>query len=180
MAKNFSEATLKAQKSILAIVDKSFLRQLGNKFREIIYRRVKSGYGVSDMGSKDPQQERLKALSDKYVDFRKGNFAYKKKRKGKKVTVNKGAPKLGDFGSPGKSNLTLTGQMLDSIQIKLQPYGVLLYFPDTKHRYSKRITVRELAQYVQEQGRPFFRLTRGERRILLNLVKQEVRSKLRR
>lgn len=177
MAKDFNQVRKDLDKIILEIVSNSFLKVLAEKARQLIYRRVKSGKGVNPSSG---QEQSLKALSDRYVQYRKGNFSFSTKKKGKKVTANKGAPRLGEFGSPGKSNLTLTGEMLDSIQIKIEKYGFRLYFPTTKHKFSKRVTIRELAQYVQENGRPFFSLSQGERRVLLKAVQDEVRKQLRR
>lgn len=176
MAKNFNKVTEKLSQDLLDLVGRSFLEVLARKMREVIYRRTKSGKGVSRSGDEQP----LKSLSPHYVDYRKRAFGFDKKVRGVKIKQNLGKQRLGEFGSPGKSNLTLTGETLDSIQFKIERFGFRLYFPDTKHKFSKRVTVREVARYVQMQGRPFFSLSRGERRILLQEVQKEVRKQLRR
>jgi len=177
MAKDFTKVTKALDSTVREIVSQAFLKVLAEKARQIIYRRTKSGKGVNPSSG---SEQTLKALSPRYIEYRKGNFSFTTKKKGKKVTANAKKPRLGEFGSPSKSNLTLTGEMLDSIQIKIQKYGFLLYFPNTKHKWSKRVTVRQLAQYVQENGRPFFSLSQGEIRVLLKAVQDDVRKQLRR
>lgn len=161
------------KKKIEEMASRAVLNLIALKAKDIIYKRVKSGFGV-DPGSL--RKERLKPLSAGYVKFRAGNFSYDKKSRGQSRTVNRGAPRLGTFGSPTKSNLTLSGEMLESIAVKFTRGGVTLYFPDTPHPVHKHVTIRELAQYVEDQGRPFFYLTEDERRILVSDLSKMLRK----
>lgn len=133
---------------------------------DILYKRVKDGYGVDNDNSNNPKKVRLKALSKSYKDFRGGKIAFAtRKMAGKKWVYSyepTHAPKLGSFGTPGKSNLTLSGEMLDSIDYKMQPDGFKLYIPNTG---SGKVSNKEKAEYVRV-SRPFFALTDSEMKIL--------------
>lgn len=160
MAKNdFSKFTANLEREIRKVTSREFLQRLARMASDIIYKRVKSGKGVNSLSQKDPTKVSLKALSASYVEQRK-------KRK------------LGKFGSPGKSNLTLTGELLESIVFEVTRNGFQLKFPDTQHRQA-RIAISLLSEYVQEE-RPFFALTKDERRILEVEVQNELRKLARR
>lgn len=61
---------------------------------------------------------------------------------------------------PGRSNLTFTGQLLNSLKWRVLKAGVLEMFFDGMHKGytkgSKDLSNEKLAQYVAEGGRPFF------------------------
>jgi hypothetical protein len=128
--------------------------------REIIYRRVKSGYGVdSDSETATTvNRNKLKQLSPSYIDYRKGvaifftgkngNIirlgAYDRKRRitttgtrtsreyNEKLKIT--PPVLGEFGRPATSNATLSGQMLNAMAIDAGPDGFRVYIADTPRR----------------------------------------------
>lgn len=118
---------------------------LGEQGRDIIYQRTKRGFGVTSDRSNNPSKRRLKALSPGYIQQRR--------RRGVR----------GAFGSTNFSNLTNTGQTLDSIQIKTKRGEFTLLIPNTRRDDGK--TNREVAQHVRKD-RPFFAFTRAEQRIL--------------
>lgn len=177
MAKNLDAIVERMSKQIRDVVDRSYLETLARRARDIIYRRVKSGYGVNKEGG---TEERLKPLSPSYIAQRRGDIAFFTDAQGRVRTYRpKKKPQLGVFGTPKKSNLTFSGETLESIVFKFSRYGVTLYFPNRKHKLNKRVTIREIARYVQENGRPFFYFSASERRILVRDLKNRVRSKLR-
>ena len=146
--------------------DKKFLIQIAEKIIDIIVKRTKSGKGVSDDKVEDPALIKLASLSSGYIEYRK------------KV-------KLGSFGSPSKSNLTLTGQMLDSLIYKIVNNGILIDVANTKRKkaigsgYVKQ-TNQEVAGYVSENGRPFLALSPGEQRIIIKFIDDYLTKELRR
>jgi len=158
---------------------KSVLEPLGLLAKDVVVKRVKSGYGLSPGFSK----VKLKALSNSYKEWRSGKAVYFQKG-GSRIRISKekwrsiSEPVLGEFGSPSRSNLTLTGQLLESIQSRINDSGkVELFIPDTVRKGIRlkngkiipnraRVTNAQVAKYVQEQGRDFFNFTDGEIRIL--------------
>ena len=138
----------------------SFNLLLAKKARDIIYKRTKSGRGVTDVGPR-AQPARLARLSTPYVERRK------------KTGV------AGPFGSPGKSNLTYSGQMLESIRVQANARGFRVEIPNTR-RANSNLTNSRVAQYVQDNGRPFFALTQDEIQILVREIEREVRKLTRR
>lgn len=104
---------------------------------DIIVKRTRLGYGVNkNFGTK----QRLKPLSTKYKDYR-ARF-----------------PNLSASTSPGKSNLTLTGQMLESMQAYRIQNGKVVIGP-TGSRKGSFLTNLKVADYQEEQGRTFNRLS---------------------
>ena len=89
----------KLTKEVLRNIEKgSAADDIGEKAVDIIYKRTKSGSFLNAEGLQPKQTSKKKyKLSDSYKDFRKKKFTGQK----------------GDFFSPGRSNATLTGQMLD-------------------------------------------------------------------
>lgn len=160
-------------KQLQQLFERQFLELLAKQAREIIYRRVKSGYGVSKDSVTDPSKQRLAKLSKNYV-IKRRNLAGSSKGKRKNT-----APKIqvGYAFSPGRSNLTLTGQLLEAIEYKVDRYGFQLYISSNKRKDST-ISNEQLAEYVSEK-RPFFALTTDEQRILERRIETEIRKILR-
>jgi phage gpG-like protein len=100
-------------------------------------------------------------------------------------------PTLGEFGKPEKSNLTLSGQMLDAIMMSATEDGFKLVIANTRRRGSK-LTNAQVADYVQNGGtytngngkvvripaRPFFALTAGEIRIITRELETIIRERI--
>lgn len=134
-----------------AIFDKELLRDIADMTRQIIYDRVKIGKGIDS--EENPSNLRsLKPLSRRYVEYRK-----------------KIVGKLGRFGSPGRSNLTLTGQMLESMVGKANKKGIIISIPKTRRRKlrpsDQSLTNDDVYEFVRKL-RPFLALSKGETRII--------------
>ena len=139
--------------------DKRFLLGIGGLARTIIIRRVKSGFGVNNDTAKDPIQVKLKSLSAGYI-----------KRRTK--------VRLGEFGKPKRSNLTFTGELLNSILVAaFSIQGIRL----TINRKMRRdgMTNEEVAYWVGID-RPWFALTVSEQRVIANEIEKYLRTALRR
>ena len=121
--------------------NKDVMQQIGDYAVDRIKTRTRLGKGVKSTGS---EAEPLKPLKDSYREQRKRD-----KRSGK----------LSQFSSPAKSNLTRTGQMLDSISVKATAQKVLLYFRGS--RKDSDASNAEVAGFVSE-SRPFFNLSKAE------------------
>lgn len=135
------------------------IEKLGLKASDIIYKRVKSGFGVdNDRKQGTAKRQKLKPLNPDYVKQRR--------KKGVK----------GEFGRPGKSNLTNTGQMLSSFVVKAKRGEFELTIPNSSRSDGK--TNREIAQFVR-RDRPFFAITFAERRILEKEVSDAIRASAR-
>lgn len=157
------------------LINKRFIQELGMYTLDLIFKRVKSGWGV-DSDDKDPEytnRQRLSPLSDGYKKQRKGLIEFRaKNKKGGEVIVKFKIkkPLLGKFATPNKSNLTFTGEMLDSIEIKAGDKGFNLYI--NNKRRSDGMTNKNLAELVTEEGRPFFAITKQEIRMIRTKINQ--------
>lgn len=155
--------------SLNKLLTASFINQLGLEVKDTIYKRVKSGYG-----SQRGQKTKLKALSAAYVLQRKGTVSFTTKD-GKEVNFKIKKPTLGKFASAQRSNLTKTGQMLDSIAFKVTKNGVTVYIPSSK-RDDSALTNSEIAKINQENGRNFFELTDDEVRKVQRIITNKLRE----
>lgn len=132
----------------------SKIKKYADQSVDIIYKRTKSGKGVTDDQSNAASIKSLKTLSPGYKEQRKT-------RKGKK----------GDFFSPNRSNLTLTGQMLDSIKSKVSDGKITVSLSGTRDDGQ---TNKEVGEFVSENGRPFLNLAVEEKQILLRKIETDL------
>jgi len=137
-------------------IHKNFMLQA----KEQIYKRVKVfGKGLTNDGK---LTTRLKELSPAYIEQRKKN------------------PPKGIYGTPKKSNLTNTGEMLEAIEGKTIKGGFELSINNNTRKDGK--TNKEVAKHVAENGRPFFGLSESENRVIItqykNVIRKLVRMKL--
>ena len=121
---------------------------------DIIVKRTRLGYGVSrNYGFKD----KLKGLSKNYVKYR-------------------GRVSLADLTTPRKSNLTLTGQMLNSMKVISAVPGKVEIGPTGTRRKrgneEKTPTNAAVAAYQEEQGRTFNRMSIYEIQQLLRFYRR--------
>lgn len=132
-------------------------RHLGQLSIKLIVRRTRLGYGVPDhLASK----RRFTPLKDNYVKQRKKS-------------------RLSSLTSPKKSNLTRTGQMLDSMKILRQTSNSVIIGPSGT-RSDSRSSNSEIAQYNADRGRVFLNLSdleyaqvfREYRRVFGDLLKK--------
>lgn len=167
--------------------------RLARKCREIIYRRVKAGYGVNTDTSpaEYTKKKRLKPLSKSYVAFREGKVSffttkdgrvvpvdlkgYAKKNIGGKKSYSSFAPTLGEFGRPGKSNATFTGEMMKSLMLRSSEDGFEILIADNTRKDGSGLTNKKVSEYYSED-RPFFALTDGEIRILTRELERIIKQ----
>ena len=126
-----------------------FLGQLATDIRKQIVFRSRRGFGVKTFGA---PIFRFPRLSRDYIEYRK---------------QSRSEGILSPRTTPRRSNITFTGQMLDSILSKTPTVGqILLFFRDDEAEYK--------ALQLHDNRRPFFFLSRSE----LNYVRTEVDAEL--
>lgn len=154
MAKDPKQAinafTKKISQLIQDAASPAVLNSVGLEAVTIIKRRTRLGYGVSGAGE---DRQRLKALSPAYIAVRKRDGS------------------LSEFTSPGRSNLTRTGQMLDSMRVIRAQQGKVIIGP-TGRRRGGGPTNEQVAGYVSDAGRPFLNLTRLDEQQLIRFYRQ--------
>lgn len=128
---------VEVEKAIRDIVSSSSLEKIASDLPERIKVRTRLGYGVSKTGG---PREKLKPLSSST-------------QRSKNYKKNRG--ELSDQTTPRRSNLTDTGQLLDSLEVKSERNGEVQIRPK-----GNRNT--EVARYVTDGGRPFLDLSKPE------------------
>lgn len=149
------------------------MERLGDLGRDLIFKRTKSGFGV-----KNNSRQKFKTLSASTILGRSGKISFRVI--GDNVVPLPGPGKsivTGSFGAPKRSNLTLTGQMLDSMTVNAQSQKVEILIPNTKRRGS-RLSNSDVAELVSRE-RPFLALTMAEATIIekeiISLVRKNVK-----
>ena len=113
LAKDLESRIIKAEKKVRSY---SFLKRLGKILLRRIIARTRLGYGVVADGGK---KVKFPELSHNYKLLRK-RLGKDKRRKKKKYTT-----KLSGKTRPSKSNLTLTGQMLDNTTYEVRGENII-------------------------------------------------------
>lgn len=136
---------------------KKELRQLGDLSAEAIVNRTRDGFGVVRTGAR---KSRLKPLSSQYIEFRKRFRS------------------LSNDTSPKKSNLTLTGQMLESVRTKKVRQGTrgnarVIVEPGTRKLFKR-------AEFNALRGRIFMNLSKKELKEINQFMTKSIKSKLKR
>lgn len=124
------------------------LRALAEESIVIVQRRARLGYGSPTTAG--GQRFAFPGLSQSYVEFR---------------SKGRGAEWLSDTTTPRKSNVTFTGQMLESIKVVSLSAGKVSIAPTGTRSdpFSRRgLTNAQVASYLEQQGRPFLNLTKPE------------------
>lgn len=128
------------------------MRSIGEFIADIIRKRTRLGYGVDkDYGSKT----KLKGFTQGYREFRQR-------------AAERGM--LSSATAPGKSNLTLTGQLLDNYGLIKISSGIVSIGPKGTRKDGLRNA--DLALYQEEQGRTFNRLSELEFRQVVRFYRR--------
>lgn len=172
MANNFNKFQEAMTKALDKLGDVENMEVFGLVAADMIRTRTRLGSSVRGDGeAKTP----LKPLSDSYKAFRAGKIAFFTKAGIVRSYVPDHGPELSSFTTPTKSNLTLTGQMLDSLnitsvarnEVKIEPSGV---------RKDGKNTNAEVAGYCAEQGRPFNFLSNVEKKRMQEMIAQRLQE----
>jgi hypothetical protein len=136
---NIADFVARLNKSIEATTGPAEMKAIGGFLIEKIAIRTRLGYGVNDHLD---EKSKLKSLSPKYQQFRKG-YRY-----------------LHGMTTAKKSNLTLTGSMIDSLMIKSIGKNSIRIGPTGKDRNG--VSNSSKAYWQEKAGRVFLRLSRQE------------------
>lgn len=138
----------------------STMNEIAESIAETIRKRTRQGKGIS---SKDENSKltTLKKLSPDYIDIRKKYNA-----------------ELHSQTNPRKSNLTATGQLLDSIEGKGEKNKITIEINDERgpgiDGRKSNVGNNKLRKFVEEKGRIFFGLSKSER----NAIKRDLRNRI--
>lgn len=139
----------KVVSGIKSLEKKNFLKKIGRTAKDAIRLRTRLGYGVDEPGGKKTKLAKL-------------DPGYKKQRK--KLSKN------GDLSSqttPSKSNLTKTGEMLDTVHFKVTGKSIEVRVkPDQVEKVKGNVDL----------GRTFFNLSDLEQKQLLDMIKKRLRD----
>ncbi len=127
--RQFANIIKKLEKSVEQAISKAALRDVGVFARDLVVKRTRLGYGVKDNLQ---AKTRLARLSPGYVKKRKMFDS------------------LSSNTSPTRSNLTLTGQMLDSIISETKDRTIIIR-PTGRRNDGKSNA--DIARYNEEGGR---------------------------
>lgn len=162
--------TSKFRKALLAVLpairSAENMKKYGDEAARMIKVRTRLGFGVESDGA---ERERLASLADVTIEERK--------RLRKKGSLH------GDT-SPGRSNLTRSGQLLDSIQTVKAKIGTATVAP-RGDREGESLTNEELAAYTHaghgaRPPRPFNYLSASERRRIVEMIRKDLKAAIRR
>lgn len=136
------------------------MNYLGRFIANMIRKRTRLGYGVKDNGE---ARYKLDSLEDSTIDTRN-----RLKKRGE----------LSPLTSKGKSNLTMTGQMLDAIKWVASKMSIRVFIDDSRRNDSEE-TNKKIAEYVSEK-RPFFKVSDSEirqiKREAVKLIKESLKN----
>lgn len=143
-----------------AIVSPAQMRKYGELAAGMIKLRTRLGSGVVRDGA---DKQKLKPLKPSTVERRKSL-----KEKGR----------LSGETSPRKSNLTQSGQLLDSVQVTNA--GVATVSVGPRGGRDEGLTNQKVAEHVTDAGRPFNSLSKIETKRLHDEVKRNLREAIKR
>lgn len=146
----FKDLEKKLAKLISSVGDASTMDKIGKELAQTVKTRTRKGFGVDQPGGRS---KRLTKLSK----------PYKKERKG---LQSRG--KLSSETSPAKSNLTKTGELLDSIKGSGKKNEARIYI-DGRNNVKK---VRDQAQ----AGREFMNLNKAEIKDAIDILEKELNN----
>lgn len=123
------------------------LEKLGEEIKQEIFLRTKLGYGVDKEGA---PQKKLKPLTEGYKKARKGHLS----------------KKLSSDTTPARSNLTLSGDMLNDMEVTVKGDKVSIGF-GSKHSKDK-------VEWNSINGRDFFHISKAQIMALTKQIKDRI------
>jgi len=160
MARDISHLESDLKKFIASTITREMELEFAELVAQTIYKRTKSGKGltINKVSWGDNSLKEIKPLSPEYVSYRSRKI-------------------LGPFASPRRSNLTFTGELLESIIARIKGDSAIVEIQDIQH--SSGVKMKELAEHVSENGRPFFGLADSEVKIVENYIRRKIRERIR-
>jgi hypothetical protein len=151
---NFKKVTSRIEKALNDVVGKKAMIAMGQFARELIVKRTRLGYGVEDNFA---PRKKLGALKASYV---------------KQRSMFEG---LDSTTRPKKSNLTRTGEMLESLESKYVRKGLVLIEP--KGARNRKVALYNTQEVTYANGytkpaRIFNRVSDNEYRQILRFYRK--------
>ena len=157
--------------------------------KQRIVKRTQLGVGVNPQTG---DAMKLPPLSESYKEQRQGKARYYTDKNGKKIRVSKNKnnsdyvkkPRLAGTTKPAKSNLTATGQLLNSLTVvKLKITGGVSYLIRVGDRRGRglfdqptSIGNKQLVDYLSRQGRHFLGFTNAQKNRIAREIRQIIRK----
>lgn len=148
------------REALPAIKDAKNMRKYGEQAASMITLRTRLGDGVERDGA---EKAKLRPLKPQTVKSR---------------ARAKDQGKLSELTTPQRSNLTRTGQLLDSVQVTKAAYGSVSVGPKGSRREGGKNE--DVAKHVTEGGRPFNHLSKVETKRIQDAVKKDLRAEIKR
>jgi hypothetical protein len=156
MADTFKRLSSNAIKYIENALNQTFMKSLSKSMAEQIVKRTRLGSGVDNSNKKT----KLKKLAESTIDQR-----------------SRYAENLSEFTTPKRSNLTATGQLLDSVKGSANKTKIQITISGKRNKElsgsKSTLTNAQVANYVSDD-RPFFGLTDTERKQFARTIKQQL------
>lgn len=155
------------------------LEEVGEMAVERIVRRTRTGRGLQET-ERGAKPKELDELSDLYVKYREGSVDIWTNERGKVVVKNRKTKidrGLSSNTRPAKSNLTFTGQLLDSLISKVKGFKVIIELMENRNDGVKN---KDIVKWQKEQGRHFFELSDKEVRGLQKEIKKDLIKRIKR
>jgi hypothetical protein len=150
----FKDTKDRVQRAIKDLITRQYMTELGKFAADMIRLRTQLGYGVGRAGA---PREPLKPLSESY------------KQQRKKMQLNSNT-------SPTKSNLTRTGQLLSSHDVKSVSGATVVVGPTGSR--NDGLTNEQVGTYVADQGRPYNNLSDVEAKRLREKIRKDLQTML--
>lgn len=179
--KTFKRLEEAFNEAIKSIQSRKNTKIAARRAKDLIVTRTRLGFGAVE----DQPKQKLAKLSESYKLYRKGlkkgevRFIPKRGPKADEIVSfeAKGLPRLSSKTTTGKSNLTLTAQMLDSLKesvigpgrFKIKPTGTR---EDGKH------TNEQVAGFVADNGRPFLALSEQDEKQLSQFLEKVLTQRI--
>jgi len=185
-----SQASQDLQTALKSLRTPEFMQQVGDFAASMIKIRTRLGDGVDDKGG---TKHALKELSPGYIDQRSalqsgahkalesavGSEANYQKKNQKAVYKHslESAGGLSQFTSPRKSNLTRSGQLLDSVAGTNPTVRTVIVSPTGQRDDGK--TNKQIGEYVSDAGRKFNNLSEIELKRLSDWIRLQAKAAIR-
>lgn len=124
------EFELRLAQALRKLASPQVMQEIGDKAKKLVFDRTVAGYGVQDDTNVIKPKKKLLKLSKPYIRHRGSQNV-----------------KLNPRTTPSTSNLTLTGELLDSLKAIVSTGKVTISVSGARNK--------KIKGYVEEQGRPF-------------------------
>lgn len=144
----FKDLNIRLRQLVSGVVDRETMGKVADRAKELVTDRTRKGFGVEAEGA---PKTRLKGLSESYKKQRR-----RLRKQGK----------LDNSTTPGKSNLTQSGQMLKSLKTRASN-GQAEVFLGNEEAKTK-------AKHQADSGRKFMNLSKTEQREIKKIIETEL------